>query len=207
MASVNSNYLLAVESAISGGSIALFRGNDFVSGASGESSVSRAEDLLPRIIDLLDEAGVGRNQVNRIAVSLGPGSYTGLRIGIATVMGLCRGLEIDYVGVPVFDAVAFEYKKQYSSIVLPMGKSDICVSDGESGGPRVTSLEALKAEFERADATTILAHSNLIPALIERYPDIVDIGTNLAKFIGSAALDRPPSSTLEPIYIQNPRFG
>ena len=84
-------YLLAIESAIAGGSIALFKDDYIVCGASGGNFVSRAEDLLPRIIDLLGDAGITVGQLKRVAVSLGPGSYTGLRIGIATVMGLCRG--------------------------------------------------------------------------------------------------------------------
>ncbi|MDI1241982.1 MAG: tRNA (adenosine(37)-N6)-threonylcarbamoyltransferase complex dimerization subunit type 1 TsaB, partial [bacterium] len=148
MASLNSNYLLSVESAISGGSIALFNGADFVSATSGGCSVSRAEDLLPRIIDLLREAGVERNDIHRIAISLGPGSYTGLRIGIATVMGLCRGLGIDYIGVPLFEAIADAHEHGPSLMAVPMGRSDICVSEAGSGNARVASYDDLKAELD-----------------------------------------------------------
>lgn len=207
MASLSSNYLLAVESAISGGSIALFNGADFVSGTSGGDSVSRAEDLLPRIVDLLREADVQRSELSRIAISLGPGSYTGLRIGIATVMGLCRGLGIDYIGVPLFEAIAAAYGGDPCMIALPMGKSDICLSEARSGNARITTLEGLKIEVANASYSRILAQSDLVPDLLKIRTDVVDIGTNLAQFVGDAALHRPKSTNLSPIYIQNPRFA
>jgi len=207
VANVNSNYLLAIESAISGGSIALFRGDGFISGASGGDSVSRAEDLLPRIIDLLNTSGVEKNEISRIAISLGPGSYTGLRIGIATVMGLCRGLGIEYVGVPLFDAIAACHGGRFSLIALPMGRSDICVSEARVGNARITTIDGLKDEVTKNPELPVLAHSGLIPALTEIHPEVVELGANLAKFVGMAALTMPKSTNLDPIYIQNPRFG
>lgn len=207
MANVDDSYLLAIESAISGGSIALFKGADLVCGASGDNSVSRAEELLPRIIELLAEEGIAARELNRVAVSLGPGSYTGLRIGIATVMGLCRGLGIDYTGVPVFDAIAGSYGDRSSIIALPMGRSDICVAGATVESNQVTTLDGLKSMIARSPDKSLLAHSDLVANLIGIRPDVVDIGTNLARYVGTAAFDRPDTATLAPIYIQNPRFG
>ena len=207
MANVNKKYILAIESAISGGSIALLAGDDFVSGFSSGNSISRAEDLLPRIVDLLGEAGVKRDEIGRVAISLGPGSYTGLRIGIATVLGLCRGLGIDYVGVPIFEGIANYYDDVPSVIALPMGRSDICVAETASGVTRVISLDVLKSEITKWPSSRLLVHSDLVRDLKEIRPDVVDIGTNLARAIGAAAFDRPKSTALEPIYIQNPRFA
>ena len=206
MAAVNEPYLLAIESAIAGGSIALFKDADFLCGASGDSSVSRAEDLLPRIVELLADAEITVGELNRVAVSRGPGSYTGLRIGIATVMGLCRGLEIEYVGVPVFDAIIETYGDPSSIIALPMGRTDICVAAGPAE-IQVTAIDGLKTMIAGSPDTRILAHSDLVVQLIDIRPEMVDIGTNLARFIGTAAFDRPRTATLDPIYIQNPRFG
>ena len=207
MESVNDIHLLAIESAIAGGSIALFNGVDFISGVAGESSVSRAEDLLPNIESLLDASGVDRHKLNRIAISVGPGSYTGLRIGIATVMGLSRGLGIDNVGIPIIEAIADHYSGDPSLIALPMGRSDICIADTAFASTRVVSLDELKREMEQRRDARLLAHTDLIPDLIELRPDVIDLGTNLAKYVGLAAFNRPPGNTLDPIYIQNPRFG
>ncbi|HQU92822.1 MAG TPA: tRNA (adenosine(37)-N6)-threonylcarbamoyltransferase complex dimerization subunit type 1 TsaB [Pyrinomonadaceae bacterium] len=207
MASGNDINLLAIESAISGGSIALFRRNDYVNGSAGGRSVSRAEDLLPNIESLLNESEISRKDLGRIAISLGPGSYTGLRIGIATVMGLCRGLGIDHVGVPLIDAIFGCYPNEPALVALPMGRTDIFLADGGSSISKIISLEDLQQEVDRRPGIRLRAHSDLIPDLIKAYPDVVDIGTNLARFIAAAAVNLPMSTTLEPIYIQNPRFG
>jgi tRNA threonylcarbamoyl adenosine modification protein YeaZ len=207
VASVEGKYLLAIESAVAGGSIALFKEADLVCGSSGNNSVSRAEDLLPRLVELLGDAGIKVGDLNKVAISLGPGSYTGLRIGIATVMGLCRGLDIDYVGIAIFDAIASCYAKDSSLIALPMGRSDICVGGTAIDGSQVTSSDGLQHIIEKSPDCLLLAHTELVPVVIGIRPDVVDIGANMARFVGSAATGRPTSASLVPIYVQNPRFG
>ena len=196
-------YLLAIESAIAGGSIALLQDGTVVAKKSGATAVSRAEDLLPNIDQLLQDSGVGKRDLNAVAVSLGPGSYTGLRIGIATVMGLCKGLGIDYIGVDLFNSIAEHFKDDEAQIALPMGKSDICFRNG-ADERKVVSLETLASEVSD---DKIFAHSDLVEALQNADLAPVDIGRDLAVFIGFAARGLPASSELRPIYIQNPRFG
>jgi len=62
---------------------------------------SQSERLLYSIDLLLKEAELDVSDVNKIVVSRGPGSFTGLRIGISTAKGLARGLEVPLVGVPL----------------------------------------------------------------------------------------------------------
>ena len=66
-----------------------------------------ASDLLPAFENALDELGLGPRQIDAIAVGTGPGSYTGLRVGIATALGLARGSDALLVGVPSFEAIAW----------------------------------------------------------------------------------------------------
>ena len=60
---------------------------------------AHASDLLPALDALLTECGAGPRDITRIAVGIGPGSYTGLRVGIATAQGLARGTGAPLVGV------------------------------------------------------------------------------------------------------------
>lgn len=207
MGNVNNTYLLAIESAISGGSILLSIRGEIIAESVGGASVSRAEDLLPTIESLLKESGIDRHEIHRIAVSLGPGSYTGLRIGIATVLGLSRGLGIDHVGVPLIDAIANFYQNDQSLIALPMGRSDICLADISSATTKVLSMDDLKSDLEQRPNSHLLVHSDLVPDLIDVHPNLKDIGKNLARYVAAAASSQPTSPTLDPIYIQNPRFG
>lgn len=63
--------------------------------------------LMPAIDRILKDASLTIKDLDGIAVSLGPGSFTGLRIGIATAKGLAQGLNIPVVGIPTLDGLAF----------------------------------------------------------------------------------------------------
>src|SRR3970282_1974851 len=67
---------------------------------------NHAEILLPLIGMVLAKAGVLLPEISAFAVSIGPGSFTGLRIGLSTVKGLAYGWEVPVVGVPTLLAVA-----------------------------------------------------------------------------------------------------
>ena len=80
---------------------------DFASDGLRRSSKSnRAETLLPLIESLFESTGVSFQDVTGFALSIGPGSFTGLRIGLSTVKGLAYGWEIPVVGVSTLFAYA-----------------------------------------------------------------------------------------------------
>lgn len=204
----NRPYILAIESAISGGSIAIVDGSTIVAESSGSASVSRAEDLLPSLIGTLNEAGLSKLDLDRIAVSLGPGSYTGLRIGISTVMGLCKGLGIPYVGVPVFESVVASVRHENAFIALPFGRGDVCITSTTTPDrPEIVRLDEISRALAAVDTATVLAHSELVANLDNLGFKVTDIGSNLAKYVATASRELPASTLLDPIYVQNPRFG
>ncbi|HEY5261951.1 MAG TPA: tRNA (adenosine(37)-N6)-threonylcarbamoyltransferase complex dimerization subunit type 1 TsaB, partial [Solirubrobacteraceae bacterium] len=65
----------------------------------GERRPGHATRLLPLASGLLVEAGVGWGEIERIVVGVGPGTFTGLRIGVATARGLAQSLAVQLVGV------------------------------------------------------------------------------------------------------------
>lgn len=65
-----------------------------------------SEKLLTLIQELCDEQKIGLPQLDGIAVSIGPGSFTGLRIGLSTAKGLCFALEKPLIAVPTFASIA-----------------------------------------------------------------------------------------------------
>jgi tRNA threonylcarbamoyladenosine biosynthesis protein TsaB len=80
--------LLAVETATAAPSLALWRGDALLAERYTDAGRSTAEALLPALDALLADARLALAQVEAFAVSIGPGSFTGLRIGVATVKGL-----------------------------------------------------------------------------------------------------------------------
>ena len=102
--------LLAIDTATPVASVALTKG-DRVSGQilsclSFSSSVTHSRRLLKMIESMLAEANVDKSAIKGIAVGLGPGSFTGLRIGLATAKGLATALAIPLYGASSLDMLA-----------------------------------------------------------------------------------------------------
>ena len=74
--------------------------------SSSTNHANHAEILLPLIDRILKQAALSLSDVSAIAVSIGPGSFTGLRIGLSTVKGLAYGWNVVIVGVPTLLAIA-----------------------------------------------------------------------------------------------------
>jgi len=64
-------------------------------------------NIAEKILFYINEAGIEPKEINGIAVALGPGSYSGLRAGVATAKTLAQTLSIPLVGVPTLDAIAY----------------------------------------------------------------------------------------------------
>jgi tRNA threonylcarbamoyladenosine biosynthesis protein TsaB len=77
-----------------------------------------AEKLFPFIEEILKESKISFKNLNAIAVSKGPGSYTGLRIGVSAAKGLCYALNIPLVGVSTLQSMAAGMKKKRSDYEL-----------------------------------------------------------------------------------------
>ena len=205
---------LAIETAIAGGSISVVRDGSAFKGTAGSESVSRAEDLLQGVDRLLTEAGVGKSELGCIAVSTGPGSFTGLRIGISTAMGLANALGIECSGVSLFDAIAARYDTKLA-VAVPLGRSDICyrffengVANGNFGVGDWSDLSS----FIRQHRPVQLAHhpdldASRLRALELGGASLIDLGSNLAGYVGEYASTTASSGSLEPIYVRNPRFA
>ena len=67
--------------------------------------------LVPAIKNLLKTIGLKIEEINGIAVSMGPGSFTGLRIGLCVAKGLCYARSLPLLGIPTLDAMAFPFKE------------------------------------------------------------------------------------------------
>ena len=80
---------------------------------------SHAERLHVYIDSVLSSAGVKRSDLNAVAVSKGPGSYTGLRIGVSAAKGLCFALGIPLVSVPTLEVLAHKAEAK-SGFIVPM---------------------------------------------------------------------------------------
>jgi tRNA threonylcarbamoyladenosine biosynthesis protein TsaB len=98
--------VLALDTTMRGGSCALGRDGAVLRERAGDASVSQAARLPRELMALLEDAGLSLAEVDVFAVATGPGSFTGLRVGIATMQGLAFAEGKPLIGVSTFDALA-----------------------------------------------------------------------------------------------------
>lgn len=114
------SYILNIETATKNCSVAIAKeGKTIVCKEIAEEGYSHAERLHVFIEEVVAEAGIAINQLAAIAVSQGPGSYTGLRIGVSSAKGLCFALDIPLIAVDTLKALAS--KVTFSDgLIIPM---------------------------------------------------------------------------------------
>ena len=123
--SSNKNLVLVIETAIAGGSLALFENDRVIGNWQGNGEISKSEDVLEQIDYLLKRNRIEKTHLNLIKVSKGQGSLTGLKIGSAIAKGLSDALRVPLVEISVAEAVLTEadFDKERILIVLPVGKN------------------------------------------------------------------------------------
>ena len=137
-----SKIVLGIEAAIDGGSLFLTRDANPVDGWTGEGTVSRAEKVLPNIDSLLAKNGLTVRDIDTIAVSVGPGSYTGIRIGIATALGLRMSVGVKLVGMTMLQAISFAFNRGKRLVAVPTGRQFICLQEFK-GDVALTNAELI----------------------------------------------------------------
>lgn len=109
---------LAVESATLVAGVAVGRDDRILCEVTSHSALTHSERLLPMIDQALSLAGTDVAQLERLVVAVGPGSFTGLRIGLATVKGLAQALGLMVTPVSTLEALAWQ--QQTSDLVVPL---------------------------------------------------------------------------------------
>ena len=113
-------YILNIETATKNCSVALAKeGEIILCKEIAEEGYSHAERLHVFIEEIIKEAGISLSDLSAIAVSQGPGSYTGLRIGVSAAKGLCFALEIPLIAVDTLQVLALQVNVA-DGLIVPM---------------------------------------------------------------------------------------
>jgi tRNA threonylcarbamoyladenosine biosynthesis protein TsaB len=117
--------ILAIETATRAGSVTLARGREILRSTSGDAAASHSHDLIASIERILVNAGVKLSDVDLFAVAVGPGSFTGLRIGLATTKSLAVCMGKRCAGVSTLAAIAHAAgNAEHTVSLLPAGRSE-----------------------------------------------------------------------------------
>ena len=117
-------FILHIETSTELCSVALSHGDRCLALRENSEGRNHATMLTPFIDELLYENNVSTKQLDAVAISSGPGSYTGLRIGLSTAKGLCYGGEIPLISVSTLQAMSMGFVRQHdvavSTLLCPM---------------------------------------------------------------------------------------
>jgi tRNA threonylcarbamoyladenosine biosynthesis protein TsaB len=143
--------LLAVDTSTRTVGVALYDGDQIWNETTWTSHDYHTVELAPGIRDILQKSGVGISNVEAIAVAIGPGSFTGLRIGMALVKGIALARHIPIIGIPTLDILAAAAPLNGSSLaaVLRAGRGRLAVGwyQGSRAGWRsADKIEVLTAQ-------------------------------------------------------------
>ncbi len=138
--------LLGIETATPVCGVALGREDAILVERSLNVGTHHVERLLPMVRDALAEAGLGLRDLDGIAVSIGPGSFTGLRIGLSTAKSLCWSAGLPLVAVPTLEAMAAQFPYAACPVcpALDARKKEVYAAlyDTSSGEPGVLTAPA-----------------------------------------------------------------
>ncbi|MTI20763.1 tRNA (adenosine(37)-N6)-threonylcarbamoyltransferase complex dimerization subunit type 1 TsaB [Fulvivirga sp. RKSG066] len=114
--------ILSIETATNVCSVAIHKEGKLLANQSLHIAQSHSGLLVPVIQTLLNNCDLQKDQLEAVALSKGPGSYTGLRIGTSTAKGLCQALEIPLIGVNTLEAMAAQVTQfaNQADILCPM---------------------------------------------------------------------------------------
>ncbi|MCY2959602.1 MAG: tRNA (adenosine(37)-N6)-threonylcarbamoyltransferase complex dimerization subunit type 1 TsaB [Planctomycetota bacterium] len=175
------NVHIAIETSTRVGSVAVSRGGERRRADLGESR-AHASDLMPAVDRLVRELGGVPAELAAVLVGTGPGSYTGLRVGIATALGLARASGARVRGVPSGQVLAFG--------ALDPGQSAYHLIDGRSGGFYLAHFLRTEGEVLVLEAPTVVGREDLPGRLGDLVPILTDDATVATSGLSPEFLER-----------------
>ena len=150
--------LLAIDTATRIPSLALYDGERVVAEETWRSANGHTVELVPSLVRMLERQGVSPSELRGIAVALGPGSFTGLRIGLGMAKGLALTLDIPLMGIPTLDALVYAQARRRGPVcaILQAGRGRVSAAFyrrrrgrwQRQGDYRLTTLDELCTDIE-----------------------------------------------------------
>lgn len=181
--------ILSVDTSMPLFSVALVRGEAVIAAFAAEGKSSRNEKLLPAVDWILGEAGVTRRDLDLLAVTRGPGSFTGVRIGLATVQGLAFALQCPIGAISTHEAALGDAPPAEVLVYSDAGRGEVYASGFREGIEELepalltaAQLATVRGEYEAAlDVDALIRRENLALLAARRVQSLARRGTELPR--------------------------
>lgn len=188
--------ILAIDTATQVSSVAVASADKLAAELTMQAKLTHSETLMPHIKEVLRMANVRKEQLEGIAVSIGPGSFTGLRIGLAAAKAMAYALDLPIVGVSTLKALAYHYP-------VP-GIRIVSLLDAQKGNTYRESYEWEKGALTVVNPVEILPIAEILAECAESGRETVLLGDIAARRI-RGKVDLPANVTVAPAHLVMPR--
>jgi len=199
--------LLAFDTATPFVTVALHDGSDVVVELFSEQKMKHGEQLAPLIERAMDQARVTRQDLTRIGVGVGPGPFTGLRVGLVTARTLGFVLEIPVIGVCSLDVLALEAVETGAVkgdfvVATDARRKEVYFASYDAAGARLDGPVVEKPAALRTDLPVVGEGAGLYP---EAFPNAAGPQRPGAGWLARAvAQERAELRDPEPLYLRRP---
>ena len=207
--------ILGIETATRAAGVAVISGGKILAETVRESPQSFSETLLPQVEEVIKISGAFQ-KIDAVAVSIGPGSFTGLRIGLATAKALSYAWDTKIIGVPTLTALAYNFPAAKVLPLIDAQKNRAYCQLFADSTPltelAVRPIDEAVAELERVDGEIFLCGDVLNKIKISLPPNVKIAPPNLkmprassVALCGKILLDDGKFDNvmnLEPLYIR-----
>jgi tRNA threonylcarbamoyladenosine biosynthesis protein TsaB len=201
--------VLGLDTCLSACSVAVRDGERVLASASEVMARGHQERLAPMAQRVMAEAGIAFDRLERIGVTVGPGSFTGLRVGVAFAKGLASALDLPAVGVGSLEALAAEADGLvFAAIDARRGQVYL---QGFEGGKPVMAPDVLAVETAAARLVE-LAMGRPLTLVGSGAPLLAEVAPGAAVILAEGADARQvarlaaakPVTPLKPLYLRAP---
>ena len=163
---------LGIETATSIASVGIVDGDRLCAACALPMPGSHARTVVPLIDRALAEAGMALHDLDVLAVSIGPGSFTGLRIGLSVAKGLALAARLPVIGVPTLEAYVHHAGPRPGTVspVLDARKGEVYAAAFRWRGPEVELVSAARAVPPERWAASLRPPCTLIGDGVDAYP-------------------------------------
>lgn len=203
--------ICGVDTSTALGSVALYEGERLLAEAQERVSNAHGESLLPMIDRLFQQAGVAAKDVARWCVGVGPGSFTGTRIGVATVKGIALGTDAEVVPVTSLEAmIALAGDQGDAQVVAAIdairGEVYVQAQGREPACIRPEDFEPWLGDVERV--VLVGEAAKKLSCVKCTYLDRADLALPHARGVVLAGRSRAatPADLVEPAYVRPPEI-
>ncbi|SDZ85062.1 tRNA (adenosine(37)-N6)-threonylcarbamoyltransferase complex dimerization subunit type 1 TsaB [Selenomonas ruminantium] len=188
--------ILAIDTATQVSSVAVLKEGRLLAELTMQGKLTHSETLLPHIEQVLKMAAVVKEELTGIAVSNGPGSFTGLRIGLAAAKAMSYVLGIPLVGVSTLQALAYQ---------LPApGVRVMCLLDAQKGNAYVESYRWENNSLQVVDSVQVAKITDIVAACANMNEQVILLGDAVQKKV-AGKLELPANVSVAPPHIVMPR--